>query len=119
MGQIDSFKRVLGIAGQTVSSDAGIEMNSEVAQEPEHRQDETPAAAGKKVKKKKEEARIRPGRSSLAVSAEMRDEFRLLAFWARREALISTPSSEELLHLMIQLFYKKYPEGKAFLERMH
>ena len=37
MGQIDSFKRVLGVAGQTTSGKAGIEVKEEIeVQEKKH-----------------------------------------------------------------------------------
>lgn len=103
MGQIDSFKKVLGIAGQSVTGDAGIEVKEEKVPE---------------VEPVKNKAKPTGGKSTLAVSSLTREEVHLLAFWARRQGLTHGETSEDFLQFVIKRFYKKHPESKAFVEQM-
>ena len=96
MGQIDSFKRVLGVAGQKTGVNAGIEVKEEI----------------------KPETKRRKERSSLTVSPTLRKEIRLLSFWAAHKAIIREETAEALLQSMVQSFLKKYPEAREFVKEM-
>lgn len=99
MGQIDSFKRVLGVAGQkTDGINAGIEVKEELP-----------------VPEKKSR---RDKRSSLTVSPEIRRQIRLLSLWAAHKGVIKEETAEALLRSMIQSFLKKHTEAQAFLNEM-
>lgn len=116
MGQIDSFKRVLGIAGQeSPIPETGIEVKEEVVKQVEPK----PSVPTPKEKPIKRRATIPSGgKSTLAVSTGTREEMHLLSFWARRQGLTQGESSEDLLRFLITRFYKKYPDSKAFVEQM-
>lgn len=112
MGQIDSFKRVLGVAGQkTAGINAGIEVKEEV--QPEVAKPVSPSVSS--------QTKVKPtlkGKSTLAVSRDTREHMRLLSFWAFRQGIIKGDTSEDLLQEMINLFCKKHTEGKDFVQRM-
>lgn len=112
MGQIDSFKRVLGVAGQkTVGINAGIEVKEEV--QPEVAKPVSPSVSSSKEKKPTPK-----GKSTIAVSKDTREQMRLLAFWAFRQGIIKGDTSEDLVQEMMKLFYKMHTEGKDFVQRM-
>ena len=107
MGQIDSFKRVLGIAGQNPMTDgAGIEVKEESS---------TPES--KSVIKKKGKP-LPKCEATVAVSREMHRELTKLKFWAHQNGVISENATQAILRLALDCFYKKYPAGKAFVENM-
>ena len=107
MGQIDSFKRVLGVAGQTTAGKAGIEVKEEIAlQEKEY--NVSPAPKSKASRKM----------SSLCVSEQTREEVRLLTIWAFKRGLIKGKSTEVLVRKMLESFYKKHPEAKTVINGM-
>lgn len=112
MGQIDSFKRVLGVAGQkTAVINAGIEVKEEV--QPEVAKPVSPSVSSPKNEKSTPRAK-----STVAVSKDTREQMRLLAFWAFRQGIIKGDTSEDLVLEMIKIFCKKHPEGKDFVQRM-
>ena len=109
MGQIDSFKRVLGIAGQNNPlPDTGIEVKEEIMVTPP-----------KVVRQKKEtKQRTLPKCSAtVAVSKEMHQELTILKFWAFQNGVISEQATQAILRLALDCFYKKYPEAKIFVEQ--
>ena len=107
MGQIDSFKKVLGITDQPNGSPATVaEVKEEKVQELTV---ETPRLRKKQTKDH------RP-RTTLAVSMPTREEIHVLSFWAQRQKLTATASSEALLRIMLDTFYEKYPKAKKYVE---
>lgn len=107
MGQIDSFKKVLGITDQPSGLPATVaEVKEEKVQE---QAVETP----RQRKKQKKEQRQR---TTLAVSLPTREEIHVLSFWAQRQKLTEAASSEALLRLMLDSFYEKYPKAKRYVE---
>ena len=101
MGQIDSFKKVLGLTDQPepLSSDDGKkEEKPRVARRP-----------GMAVKGKKKLT------ATLAVSADTRSEIRNLMYWARSEGLIRDATSEDILRLMLDCALERYPKAKKAL----
>ena len=112
MGQIDSFKRVLGVAGQkTAGINAGIEVKEEV-------QPEVAKPVSHPVSSPQNEKSTPRAKSTVAVSKDTREQMRLLAFWAIRQGIIKGDTSEDLVQEMIKLFYKTHTEGKDFVQRM-
>lgn len=107
MGQIDSFKRVLGVAGQTTSGKAGIEVKEEIEVQ-EKRQKDSPIPRVKTERKM----------SSLCVSEQTREEVRLLSHWAFKRGIIKGKSTEELVKKMLEAFYKKHPDAKTVINGM-
>lgn len=107
MGQIDSFKRVLGVAGQTTSGKAGIEVKEEIEVQEKKHQDFP-------VHKEKTERKM----SSLCVSEQTREEVRLLSHWAFKRGIIKGKSTEELVKKMLEAFYKKHPDAKTVINGM-
>ena len=108
MGQIDSFKRVLGIAGDNASvPGAGIEVKEEIT-----------ATQPKVVRQQKEtKPKALPKCSStVAVSREMHQELTKLKFWAFQSGIIADQATQGILRLALDCFYKKYPEAKKFVE---
>mgnify|MGYP006872997294 FL=1 len=101
MGQIDSFKKVLGLTDQPEplpSDDGKKEEKPRVARRPGN------AAKGKKKLT-----------ATLAVSADTRSEIRNLMYWARSEGLIRDATSEDILLLMLDCALEKYPKAKKAL----
>lgn len=107
MGQIDSFKRVLGIAGQdSPLPNTGIEVKEEIAVTP-------PTVRQKKETRQK----VLPKCSAtVAVSKEMHQELTKIKFWAFQNGVISEQATQAILRLALDCFYKKYPEAKKFVE---
>ena len=105
MGQIDSFKRVLGIAGQDEENpETGNEVKEEKPKAVRQKKDVTPRKLPKCT-------------SSVAVSREMHQELTRLKFWAYQNGVISEQATQAILRLALDCFYKKYPDGKAFVEQ--
>ena len=107
MGQIDSFKRVLGVAGQTTSGKAGIEVKEEIEVQEKKHQDFP-------VHKEKTERKI----SSLCVSEQTREEVRLLSHWAFKRGIIKGKTTEDLLRKILDDFKKKHPEVNNLIDGM-
>ena len=107
MGQIDSFKRVLGIAGQdSPLPNTGIEVKEEIAVTP-------PTVRQKKETRQK----VLPKCSAtVAVSKEMHQELTKIKFWAFQNGVISEQATQAILRLALDCFYKKYPEAKKFVK---
>ena len=107
MGQIDSFKKVLGITDQSGGSPATV---AEVKEEKVQEQTvEAPHVRKKQAKGQRQ-------RTTLAVSMQTREEIHVLSFWAQRQKLTDAASSEELLRVMLDTFYEKYPKAKRYVE---
>ena len=107
MGQIDSFKKVLGITDQPNGSPATvIDVKEEKVQE---QTVETPRQRKKPTKAQRQ-------RTTLAVSMQTREEIHVLSFWAQRQKLTDAASSESLLRIMLDIFYEKYPKAKRYVE---
>ena len=107
MGQIDSFKKVLGITDQPNGSPATVvEMKEEKVQE---QTVDSPRQRKKPTKAQRQ-------RTTLAVSKQTREEIHVLSFWAQRQKLTDTASSEALLRVMLDTFYEKYPKSKRYVE---
>ena len=107
MGQIDSFKKVLGITDQPSGSPATV---AEVKEE--KIQEQTVEAP--RVRKK--QAMVQRQRTTLGVSQPTREEIHVLSFWAHRQKLTAAASSEALLRVMLDTFYEKYPKAKKYVE---
>ena len=107
MGQIDSFKRVLGVAGQTTSGKAGIEVKEEIEM-PEKKPKDFPAPIVRTEKKM----------SSLCVSEQTREEVRLLSHWAFKRGIIKGKTTEDLLRKILDDFKKKHPEVNNLINGM-
>ena len=107
MGQIDSFKRVLGVAGQTTSGKAGIEVKEEIEM-PEKKPKDSPAPIVRTEKKM----------SSLCVSEQTREEVRLLSHWAFKRGIIKGKTTEDLLRKILDDFKKKHPEVNNLINGM-
>lgn len=107
MGQIDSFKRVLGVAGQTTSGKAGIEVKEEIEVQEKKHQDFP-------VHKEKTERKM----SSLCVSEQTREEVRLLSHWAFKRGIIKGKTTEDLLRKILDDFKKKHPEVNNLIDGM-
>ena len=107
MGQIDSFKRVLGVAGQTTSGKAGIEVKEEIEVQEKKHQDFP-------VQKEKTERKM----SSLCVSEQTREEVRLLSHWAFKRGIIKGKTTEDLLRKILDDFKKKHPEVNNLINGM-
>ena len=112
MGQIESFKKVLGITDQPVrtpdNEDEVKEENIEVAPK-------RSTSTNKNLKKDKVKKRG-PADTTLAVDASTREQVRDLAFWARKQGLIQENTSLEVIHLLMDCFFEKYPKAKTFVE---
>ena len=107
MGQIDSFKRVLGIAGQdSPLPNTGIEVKEEIAATP-------PKVRQMKETRQKDLPKCS---ATVAVSKEMHQELTKLKFWAFQNGVISEQATQAILRLALDCFYKKYPEAKRFVE---
>ena len=107
MGQIDSFKKVLGITDQPNGSPATVaEVKEEKAQKP----------VEEKSRPRKTTAKEKRPRTTLAVSMQTREEIHVLSFWAQRRKLTDTASSEALLRIMLDTFYERYPKAKKYVE---
>ena len=107
MGQIDSFKKVLGITDQPNGSPATVaEVKEEKAQKP----------VEEKSRPRKTTAKEKRPRTTLAVSMQTREEIHVLSFWAHRQKLTAAASSEALLRVMLDTFYEKYPKAKKYVE---
>ena len=109
MGQIDSFKKVLGITDQPNGLPAKV---AEVKEEEESSQPVESPRPRKKSRKAKNQ------RSTLAVTMQTREEIHVLSFWAQRQKLMDAASSEALLRVMINTFYEKYPKAKKYVDMM-
>ena len=109
MGQIDSFKKVLGITDRPNGSPATV---AEVKEEKV--QDQTVNAP----RQRKKQVKAQHQRTTLAVSMQTREEIHVLSFWAQRQKLIAAASSEALLRIMLDIFYEKYPKAKRYVEYM-
>ena len=107
MGQIDSFKRVLGVAGQTTSGKAGMEVKEEIEVQEKKHQDFP-------VHKEKTERKM----SSLCVSEQTREEVRLLSHWAFKRGIIKGKTTEDLLRKILDDFKKKHPEVNNLIDGM-
>lgn len=101
MGQIDSFKKVLGITDQLTSSPQRAIVEDEV-------KEEKPKAA----RPRKKPVQPRKLTATLAVSADTRSKIRDLMYWARAEGLIEEATSENVLLLMLDCTLEKYPKTK-------
>ena len=112
MGQIESFKKVLGITDQPVRTpDNELEVKEEKMEAAQER------AAQVKKKLMKERVKKRgPADTTLAVDASTREQVRDLAFWARKQGLIQEDTSLEVIHLLMDCFFEKYPKAKTFVE---
>ena len=107
MGQIDSFKKVLGITDQPNGSPATVaEVKKEKVQKP----------VEEKSRPRKTTAKEKRPRTTLAVSMQTREEIHVLSFWAQRRKLTDTASSEALLRIMLDTFYERYPNAKKYVE---
>jgi hypothetical protein len=107
MGQIDSFKKVLGITDQPNGSPATVaEVKEEKVQKP----------VEEKSRPRKTTAKEKRPRTTLAVSIQTREEIHVLSFWAQRQKLTDAASSETLLRIMLDTFYEKYPKAKKYVE---
>ena len=107
MGQIDSFKKVLGITDQPSGLPATVvEVKEEKVQEQ--------TVEAPRVRKK--QAKVQRQRTTLAVSIQTREEIHVLSFWAQRQKLTATASSEALLRIMLDTFYEKYPKAKKYVD---
>ena len=98
MGQIDSFKKVLGLTDQPTQ-----------IPEPE------PVVKEEKAKVVKPRQREKPKRkltATLAVSADTRSRVKDLMYWARSEELITEATDEDVLLLMLDCVLEKYPKSK-------
>ena len=107
MGQIDSFKKVLGITDQPSGSPATV---VEVKEEKDKEQSVETSRPRKKPTKTQRQ------RTTLAVSMPTREEIHVLSFWAQRQKLTDAASSEALLRVMLDTFYEKYPKAKKYVE---
>jgi hypothetical protein len=109
MGQIDSFKKVLGITDQSSGSPATVvEMKEEKVQE----------QTAEAPRPRKKQTKAQHQRTTLAVSIQTREEIHVLSFWAQRQKLTDAASSESLLRIMLDIFYEKYPKAKRYVEYM-
>ena len=107
MGQIDSFKKVLGITDQPNGSPATVvEMKEEKVQE---QTVDSPRQRKKPTKAQRQ-------RTTLAVSMQTREEIHVLSFWAQRHGITHTASSESLLRVMLDDFYEKHPKAKNYVD---
>ena len=107
MGQIDSFKKVLGITDQPNESPATVTGVKE-----EKVQDQTMDTPRQRNK----QAKAQRQRTTLAVSMQTREEIHVLSFWAQRQKLTTSASSEALLRILLDYFYEKYPKAKRYVE---
>ena len=100
MGQIDSFKKVLGLTDQPTQlpTENGVKEENTVKTRPE--------------KKKKVERKLG---ATLAVSADTRSAIRNLMYWARSEGLIKEATSEDVLLFMLDSTLEKYPKCKRIV----
>ena len=107
MGQIDSFKKVLGITDQPNGSPATV---AEVKEEKVQEQiADTPRQRKKPTKAQRQ-------RTTLAVSMQTREEIHVLSFWAKRQGISQSASSESILQVLLDTFYEKYPKAKKFVD---
>lgn len=107
MGQIDSFKKVLGITDQPNGSPATVaEVKEEKVQKP----------VEEKSRPRKTTAKEKRPRTTLAVSMQTREELHVLSFWAQRHGITHTASSESLLRVMLDDFYEKHPKAKKYVD---
>ena len=107
MGQIDSFKKVLGITDQPNGSPATVaEVKEEKVQKP----------VEEKSRPRKTTAKEKRPRTTLAVSMQTREEIHVLSFWAQRNWITHLASSESLLWVMLVDFYEKHPKAKKYVD---
>ena len=97
MGQIDSFKKVLGLTEQPTQLPTDVVMNEEKP---------------KVTKPSRKDRGKRKLTATLAVSADTRSAIRNLMYWARSEGLIKEATSEDVLLLMLDCTLEKYPKAK-------
>ena len=107
MGQIDSFKKVLGITDQPNGSPATVV---------EVKEEKVPEQTVDTPRQRKKQAKAQRQRTTLAVSMQTREEIHVLSFWAHRQKLTAAASSEALLRVMLDTFYEKYPKAKKYVE---
>lgn len=107
MGQIDSFKKVLGITDPQNGSPATVV---------EVKEEKVQVQTVETSRQRKKPTKTQRQRTTLAVSMQTREEIHVLSFWAQRQKLTEAASSEALLRLMLDLFYEKFPKAKRYVE---
>ena len=98
MGQIDSFKKVLGLIDQPTQ----IPKQELVAKE-----EKSKVARASKQKKDRQKRAV-----TLAVGEDTRSELRNYMYWARSEGLIREATSDEVIRFMLEMALEKYPKAK-------
>ena len=98
MGQIDSFKKVLGLTDQPTQlpTEDGLKEENPVVPKPAW----------------KKRPSVRKLTATLAVSADTRLAIRNLMYWARSEGIILDATSEDVLLFMLDCALEKYPKAK-------
>ena len=103
MGQIDSFKKVLGLTDQPTQ----IPEPETVVKE------EKP----KVVRSSRRKQGTKKRAVTLAVAEETRSELRNFMYWSRSEGLIREATSDEVIRFMLELALEKYPKAKKAVKK--
>lgn len=103
MGQIDSFKKVLGLTDQPTQIPEP---------EPVVKEEKPKAARASRPKKDKQKRAV-----TLAVGEETRSEVRNLMYWARSEGLIREATSDEVIRFMLEMALEKYPKARKAVKQ--
>ena len=100
MGQIDSFKKVLGLTDQPAQNPTDAVMKEEKPKVTKH------------PRKDKGKRKLT---ATLAVSADTRSAIRNLMYWARSEGLIKDATSEDVLLFMLDSTLEMHPKCKRIV----
>ena len=102
MGQIDSFKKVLGVKPATEGVKNGVT-------------DGAPIRKPVKTTVVKEEKNEKKGKTfAISVSESMHTEIDDVKYWAGRNGVIEQRTANSLLRLLLDLFYDAYPDARKF-----
>ena len=103
MGQIDSFKKVLGLTDQPTQIPE---------QEPVVKEEKPKAVRASRQKQGKQKRAV-----TLAVGEDTRSELRNYMYWARSEGLIRQATSDEVIRFMLEMALEKYPKARKAVKK--
>lgn len=114
MGQLVNFKKVLGMTDELSGIPGGsIGLRRETPKTaPATAVPDKPAE--KKVAKMPKASRSYS--QALSLPGELHAEFSDVKYWAAKNKVIPAQSAQALLKVMLELFYKKYPDAKKFVD---
>ena len=103
MGQIDSFKKVLGLTDQPTQIPEP---------EPVVKEEKPKVVRASRWKQDTQKKAV-----TMAVGVDTRSEVRNLMYWARSEGLIREATSDEVIRFLLEMALEKYPKAKKAVKK--